>query len=89
MVARLSEVPDQLRFHTSEGQPFLEILASRRKNEWIPPRVVRYEETYYRLESCAVGGGPRPFRYTLRRLPAGVPGRSVLLYTPSEAQVVP
>ena len=88
MVARLSEVPDQLRFRKSNGEEFLEIFASRRKSDWTAPRVVRYREAYFRLELCTVVGGPRPFRYTLRRLPAGVSGRSVLLYLPGEVHVV-
>lgn len=89
MVARLSEVPDQICFRESAAEGFLEIQASRRKEEWDPPRVVRYENTYYRLESYLVGAGPRPFRYTLRRLSAGVPARSVLLYSPSDVIVLP
>jgi len=88
MVARVSEVPDQLRFRNSNGEEFLEIFAFRRKSDWTPPRVVRYQEAYFRLELCTVVSGPRPFRYTLRRLPAGVPGRSVLLYLPGEVHVV-
>lgn len=82
MTARLPEVADELTVRTSGPDEFLDISASRRKGDWIPPRTVRCGETYYRLESCTVDSGPRPFRYTLRRLSAGVPGRSVLLYTP-------
>jgi len=49
---------------------------------------VRVDETYYRLEASAVEkGAARPFRYRLRRLEAGVPGRGVLLYKSSEAIV--
>jgi len=88
MIARRAEVPDQLRFEKSGGEEILEILSSGRKNEWTPPRVVRYEQSYYRLESSGTTSGPRPFRYTLRRLSTGVPGRSVLVYTPMEVRVV-
>ena len=77
-----------LRFQKSGGEEILEILSSRRKQEWTPPRVVRYEQSYYRLESSGKVGGPRPFRYMLRRLSVGVPGRSVLLYSPMEVDVV-
>jgi len=63
----------------------MEILASRRKPDWDPPRVVRVRESYYRLEACSKCAGPRPFRYTLRRLSSGVPGRKVLLYDPEQA----
>lgn len=79
----LPAVPDKLSIQrTAEEEEILEILASRRKADWIPPRVVRYESTYYRLEKCSKGSPPRPFRYVLRRLPAGVPGRTVLIYSP-------
>lgn len=87
IIARTPEVPDQLRFHKSGGEEFLEILSSRRKDEWAPPRVVRYEQTYYRLESSGTVAGSRPFRYSLRRLSVGVPGRSVLVYSPMEVHV--
>jgi len=51
---------------------------------------VRVDETYYRLEASSVEkGAARPFRYRLRRLAAGVPGRGVLLYKSGEAIVKP
>jgi hypothetical protein len=87
MVSRLPQVGDELIFRTSGAEEFLEVSASRRKNDWDPPRVVRFEDSYYRLESSSAGAAPRPFRYTLRRLPAGVPGRSVLLYSPVDALI--
>jgi hypothetical protein len=87
MMARTSQVQDELSFRKSGADEFLEICASRRKDDWNPPRVVRFEDTYYRLEAASVASGPRPFRYTLRRLSAGVPGRSVLLYSPSNALI--
>lgn len=89
MASHLSEVPDQLSFRESAGEKFLEIQASRRKEEWNPPRVVRFQDTYYRLETYTVASGSRPFRYTLRRLSAGVSGRSVLLYSPSDVITMP
>jgi hypothetical protein len=80
--ARLPEVPDQLCFTRNESGEILEICASRRKQDWTPPRVVRYMDHYYRLESNWGTAGARPFLYRLRRLPAGVPGRTVLPYAP-------
>ena len=88
MIARTPQVPDQLHFQKSGSEEILEILSSRRKDEWTPPRVVRYEQTYYRLESSGTLRGPRPFCYTLRRLSTGVPGRSVHIYAPMEVRVV-
>jgi hypothetical protein len=82
LIARLPVVSDELFFRRSATEELLEIHACRRKEDWVPPRVVRYQNDYYRLEVCSRGTGPRPFRYTLRRLPAGVPGRTVLVYAP-------
>jgi hypothetical protein len=85
--ARLSQVPDEHYILKNTAEEILEIRAWRAKPDWNSPRVVRYEDRYYRLEDCARGSGPRPFVYKLRRLAAGVPGRSVLIYSPDEAPV--
>jgi hypothetical protein len=78
---------DEISFQRSGTEEILEIRASRKKADWDPPRVVRFDGNYYRLEECSKCPGPRPFRYSLRKLPAGVPGRKVLLYEPEAAQV--
>jgi hypothetical protein len=78
---------DELIATRSGHNEFLEIRASRRKADWDPPRVVRIQDTYYRLESFTKGAPPRPFRYRLRRLTAGVPGRTVLIYNAEDAFV--
>ena len=88
MVKGPAEVPDELCFTGSAPDEFLEIRASRRKVDWNPPRTVRYLDSYYRLEACGSGSAPRPFRYTLRKLSAGVMGRTVLVYSPQEAPIV-
>jgi hypothetical protein len=88
LASRLSRVPDELYAVNTEGEESLEIRAWRAKPEWIPPRVVRYEDRYYRLEECARGSGPRPFVYKLRKLAKGVPGRTVLTYSPEEQPVI-
>jgi hypothetical protein len=87
MVARLKEVPDELHHTTSGKEETLEIGASRRKEEWVAPKIVRVDEVYYRLERSTVEKGVRPFWYQLRRLDAGVPGRSVILYRKGGAAV--
>jgi hypothetical protein len=88
MVARLEDVPDEIQYSKAGTEEFLEIRACRRKEEWEPPKIARVDETYYRLEASSMEkGAARPFRYRLRRLEAGVPGRSVLLYKSSEAIV--
>jgi hypothetical protein len=85
-----SSVPagaDEISFSTNGTEEILEIRASRRKPDWDPPRVVRVEEAYYRLEESSKCPGARPFRYTLRKLAAGVPGRRVLVYEAGDAVV--
>ena len=85
-----SSVPlsaDQISRKADGAEEILEILSSRRKPDWDPPSVVRFHESYYRLEACSKCAGPRPFRYTLRKLSAGVPSRKVLLYDPGEAAI--
>jgi hypothetical protein len=86
--ARLSQVPDEHCVLKNTAEEILEIRAWRAKPDWNPPRVVRYEDRYYRLEDCARGSGPRPFVYKLRRLAAGVPSRTVLIYSPDEAPIL-
>jgi hypothetical protein len=87
-MAALPLVPDELRFTTQASDEILEIRACRAKPDWTPPRVVRHEDRYYRLEACSQGSAPRPYIYTLRRLSAGVPGRGVLIYAPEQAPVL-
>jgi hypothetical protein len=82
LIAGLQQVPDELEASQKEGEEFLEIRSSRKKEDWIAPQVVRMGDLYYRLEQSWVGQGGRPFRYKLRRLSAGVPGRKVILYHP-------
>jgi hypothetical protein len=87
MVARLKKVPDELHYSKNGEQEVLEIHASRRKEDWVAPRIVRVDEAYYRLDESSVERGPRPFRYRLTRLAAGVPGRTVILYKSEDAIV--
>jgi hypothetical protein len=85
-----SSVPvsaDQISRKADGTEEVLEILASRRKPDWDPPRLIRFQESYYRLEGCSKCAGPRPFRYKLRKLAAGVPSRKVLLYDPGEEAI--
>ena len=88
LAARLPQVPDELYVLNHDSDEFLEIRACRAKPEWNPPRTVRYEDRYYRLEECARASGPRPFVYKLRKLPKGVPGRTVLTYSPEEQPII-
>jgi hypothetical protein len=87
IVTRLPLIPDELCFRRNASEEILEIHASRKMEDWTPPRVVRYLDNYYRLEASSLEAAPRPFRYVLRRLSAGVPGRTVLLYSPHDALI--
>jgi hypothetical protein len=86
--SRLPHVPDELFTSSHDAEETLEIRSCRPKSEWDPPRVVRFEDRYYRLEENRRVSGPRPYVYKLRRLPAGVPGRTVLVYSPDEVPVI-
>jgi hypothetical protein len=88
LTSTLPSVPDELQTTRTGSDEVLEIRACRAKADWTPPRVVRYEDRYYQLEMCSEGSSPRPFTYTLRRLSAGVPGRTVLIYSPAETPVL-
>lgn len=87
-LSRIPLVPDELCFSGSEAEEILEVRACRGKPDWTPPRTVRYQDGFYRLEACSKGPEPRPFQYRLRRLTAGVMGRSVLVYSPEETPVL-
>jgi hypothetical protein len=78
--ARLPEVADELLERSEGGEAFLEIHSSRAKAEWVPPRTVRIGDAYFRLEQLARGEKPRPYIFRLRRVAAGVPGRTVIVY---------
>ena len=86
--AMVKRLPDELCFSGSVPDELLEIRACRRKADWNPPRTVRFQDSYYRLEALSGGSAPRPFRYILRKLPAGVMGRTVLVYSPDDAPVL-
>ena len=77
-------IPDELCVTREGADEFLEIRACRNKPDWSPPRTVKYQDTFYRLEACSTGSEPRPFRYRLRRLSAGVMSRTVLVYAPEQ-----
>lgn len=81
-VVRTTIIPDELCVTREGADEFLEIRACRRKPDWTPPRTVRYQDTFYRLEASSSGSGPRPFHYRLRRLSMGVMSRTVLQYAP-------
>jgi hypothetical protein len=88
ILKKLPQVPDELFTGTDGPDEILEIRACRKKEDWNPPRTVCYQDRFYRLEASTEGPPPRPYRYTLRKLSAGVMGRTVLVYAPEEAPVL-
>jgi hypothetical protein len=78
-------LPDEVLHSTDAAGGVMSIGSSRAKPGWKPPKVVRCGNEYYRLESSSERAGPRPFLYLLRRLPAGVPGRTVINYRSEDA----
>lgn len=86
-VMRTAIIPDELCIRREGADEFLEIRACRSKPDWTPPRTVKYQATFYRLEGCFTGSAPRGFHYRLRRLSAGVMSRTVLVYAPEQEPV--
>jgi hypothetical protein len=77
-------LPDEVRYSADATGEVMSIASSRPKSGWEPPRIICSQDIYYRLEAASEQSGPRPFRYVLRRLQAGVPGRSVISYSTDE-----
>ena len=82
ILSRGPVVPDEICVSMDGSEEWMEIRSCRPKQDWDPPRVVRYEGAFYRLETSSKGRVPRPFHFCLRKLTAGVPGRTVLEYSP-------
>ncbi len=74
-------VPDEVRYSADAMGEVMSIRSSRPKSGWEPPRIIRCKDTYYRLEAISEQSGARSVLYLLRRLPTGVPGRTVITYS--------
>jgi hypothetical protein len=74
-------VADEVRYSSDATGEVMSISSSRPKSGWEPPRIIRCKDIYYRLEAASERSGLRPFLYVLRRLPAGVPSRTVISYS--------
>jgi hypothetical protein len=79
-------IPDLVTRDDSRSDWQLRIECSRAKREWSAGRLLRYEDRYYRITSCWEEGGPRPFVYLLSALAAGVPSRTVIIYSPETVE---
>jgi hypothetical protein len=78
-------IPDRITQDDSRQDWQLKVEACRPKREWNLGRLLLYNDRYYRIESCSLEGGPRPYVFLLRSLAAGVKSRSVILYAPEPA----
>jgi hypothetical protein len=83
-VKSLPLVADSLREERQEEDALLHVESCRPKYEWTPGRVIHYADRYYRMECTYEAQRPRSFGFRLRQLPAGVPGRSVIVYDPAD-----
>ena len=83
--APLPLIPDLVTQDDSRADWQLRIAACRAKRDWDVGRLLRYEERYYRIQSCLQEGGPQPFVFLLSSVAAGVPSRSVIIYSPETA----
>lgn len=88
LIARLPELPDEIFFTSDDADEILYIRSCRPKLDWNPPQIIVHDGRYYRLEACSRSKASRPFTYTLRKLSAGVPGRSALSYSPERPPIV-
>lgn len=87
-VMKTAIIPDELCVAREGADEFLEIRACRNKPDWVPPRTVRYQDNFYRLEASSNSSGQRPFHYRLRRVSSGVMSRTVLVYAPEQEPIV-
>ncbi len=81
---RMPELADLVTQDDLRADWQLKIESARPKRDWQAGRLLCYAKNYYRIEACRESAGPRPTVYLLRRLPAGVSSRSVIVYPPLE-----
>lgn len=84
--ATMPELADELTEYAEGGVQILEIHATRPKSDWVPPKIVNIGSSYYGLEEAITAKAPRPWVYRLKKLAAGVPGRSVIVYEAPRAE---
>jgi hypothetical protein len=79
-------LPDELLRRTNGADEILEIRSANAKTGWEPPRIIRFNGSYFSLYNrYRRQSSERPFVYELRKLSAGVPGPTVLEYGQSES----
>lgn len=81
-------LPDELLTTINGQDEILEIRSATAKSGWEPPRIVRFNGSYFSLyNSYRSQSAERPFVYELRKLSAGVQSPTVLEYSPTKIKV--
>jgi hypothetical protein len=76
------KLSDELAARSDSEGEILEIRSFRPKTGWDPPKIVCFKGVYYRLfQAYEERSAHRPFIFSLRRLTAGVPSRTVIYYS--------
>lgn len=89
-IARQSAAPPKLPLVCDELLPGdaasdLKIASCREKSEWRYPHTIRYAGTYFQVTGhIQIAAGPRPFVYSLRRLPPGEIAKGLKEYSPDD-----
>lgn len=67
------------------GSCDLKIATCRKQSEWRYPYTIRYAEAYFQvIGHIETPAGPRPYVYSLRRLPPGEIARGLKEYSPED-----
>lgn len=84
--AELPLVRDEV---TGGGSAYdMRIYSCRRRSEWRYPFTIRYGGAYFQvIDEKFIDAGPRPYAYSLRRLPPGEVARGLAEYDPEDVLV--
>jgi hypothetical protein len=86
--ASLPLVSDEIT--TGDANCDMKIASCRAKTEWKYPFTIRYSGAYFQvIASVNLGAGPRPFVYSMRRLPPGEIARGLKEYHPADVLSIP
>ncbi|MGA2509470.1 MAG: hypothetical protein ABSG27_04510 [Candidatus Acidiferrales bacterium] len=81
--SELDLVPDEVAAGKSEGE--LKISSCRKRPDWKYPFTIRYGGAFFQvIGENYIGRGPRPYVYSLRRLPMGEIARGLKEYDPRD-----
>lgn len=75
---------------TGDATCDMKIASCRAKTEWKYPFTIRYGGGYFQvIADLDLGAGPRPYIYSLRRLPPGEIARGLKEYNPADVLILP